>query len=626
MKYFKNIYRFALLFVALNITVLATLQGQSDNSVLYKAMEDEMNRSKNELKLPNSPSPWFVAYTVADIGYTSVISSKGTTIYTKVSPKERLHSVNLYVGDSKFSSDYAYSGNGILTTSMTITENNYDQLRRSFWQTSDIAYKMAVEVFNSKQNAIKSANLTEQEKNLPDMLPLANPVVNINQRGQHNQHNQSGQQVNPNWNANQNQQVNQNWNANQNQQARQNQQTRQKLNAQQNSNFEMPQIPLAVNKYQELANKLSAELAKYNSIFDSRVEIDGIESIFHYLSTEGSKIVEPVGYVAVTFKGKVRNTKGQVLRDQEVVYSRTFETLPTEQELTTAVGQFAARLTALLSGSEMEEYYLGPVLFVEDAAAQILADNLISPAGVFAYRRPIQVMATVGRPENVSARRDIKALEERINKKVIDSRISVKNMTDTKTYDNAPLIGYYNIDAQGVIPQKETSLIENGILRNLLSTRVPTKTSSASTGSLRYGTRPRAIPLESAPGNLIITVKDGTTHEQLKSDLIKAAVEEGLDYAYIVKKIANETDQLIYKVSVKDGSESLVTGAEVTPVPLTKLKRVLGLNQNQKIYNYLYQGTVPVSVVYPDGILIEDIEINRKPVNVQKDSPLIVKK
>lgn len=622
MKYFKNIYRFALLFVALNITVLATLQGQSDNSVLYKAMEDEMNRSKNELTLPNSPSPWFVAYTVADIGYTSVISSKGTTIYTKVVPKERLHSVNLYVGDSKFSSDYAYSGNGILTTSMTITENNYDQLRRSFWQTSDISYKMAVEVFNSKQNAIKSANLTEQEKNLPDMLPLANPVVNINQRGQHGQHNQNGQQVNQNWNANQNQQ---NQQAQQNQQVNQNWNARQNQNAQQNSNFEMPQIPLAVNKYQELANKLSAELAKYNSIFDSRVEIDGIESIFHYVSTEGTKIMEPVGYVAVTFKGKVRNAKGQVLSDQEVVYSRTFETLPAEQELTTAVGQFAVKLTALLSGSEMEEYYLGPVLFVEDAAAQILADNLISPAGVFAYRRPIQVMATAGRPENVSARRDIKALEERINKKVIDSRISVKNMTDTKIYDNTPLIGYYNIDAQGIIPQKETSLIENGILRNLLSTRVPTKTSSASTGSLRFGTRPRAIPLESAPGNLIITVKDGTTHEQLKSDLIKAAVEEGLDYAYIVKKIANQTDQLIYKVSVKDGSESLVTGAEVTPVPLTKLKRVLGLNQNQKIYNYLYQGTVPVSVVYPDGILIEDIEINRKPVNVQKDSPLIVK-
>jgi len=69
----------------------------------------------------------------------------------------------------------------------------------------------------------------------------------------------------------------------------------------------------------------------------------------------------------------------------------------------------------------------------------------------------------------------------------------------------------------------------------------------------------------------------------------------------------------------------MVTGAEVTPVPLTKLKRVLGLNQSPKVYNYLYQSAVPVSVVYPDGILIEDIEINRKPVNVLKNSPLISK-
>lgn len=578
MKYFKNIYRLVLLLAAITLGSVASLSGQGSsagqNDILFKAMQDEMNRSKNELILPNSPAPWFVAYTVSDLSYTSVISSKGTIIYTKVNPQERLHSVNLFVGDSKFSSDYSYSGNGILPTAFTVTENNYDQLRRSFWQTSDLAYKMAVEVFNSKQNAVKSANLTEQEKSLHDMLPVANPVVqNYNDLP-------GGRLMNVNLDA---------------------------------------------ERYRTLANKLSAELAKATQLFDTRVEIDGIQTIYNYLSTEGTKVTEPAGYVSITLKGKVRNSKGQVFSDQQQILARTFETLPSEQELTAEVTKFAGNLASLLNSKEMEEYYLGPVLFMEDAAAQIFAENLISPAGVFAYRKPIQVMATVGRPENVSGRRDVKPLEERINKKVIDSRISVKNSTDTKTFGNTPLVGYYNVDAQGVIPVKESNLIENGILRSLLSTRVPTKTSSASTGSLRYGVRPRAIPLELAPGNLIISAKEGSTAEQLKSELIKAAVEEGLDYAYIVKKIASETNQYIYRVNVKDGSESLVTGAEVTPVPLTKLKRVLGLNSNQKIYNYLYQGTVPVSVVYPDGILIEDIEINRKPVNVQKESPLIVK-
>lgn len=574
MKYFKNIYRFVLLLAALNVASVATLSGQNDNNVLFKAMQDEMNRSKNELILPNSPAPWFVAYTVSDLSYASVVSSKGTILYSKVNPKERLHSVNLYVGDNKFSSDYSYTGNGILTTSFTVTENNYDQLRRSFWQTSDLAYKMAVEVFNSKQNAIKSANLTEQEKSLHDMLPLVKPVI-------------------------------------------------QNYKDLQNSKFFS--VNLNVDTYKALANKLSSKFDKFPQIFDARVEIDAIETVYNYLSTEGTKTTEPAGYVSVTFKGKVRNQKGQVFSDEHAILSRTFETLPSEKELTASLEKFAGNLAALLSGKEIEEYYLGPVLFVEEAAAQIFAENLISPAGIFSYRKPIQVMATVSRPENVSSKRDVKPLEERINKKVIDSRISVKNITDATSFAGTPLIGYYNVDAQGIIPVKESSLIENGILKKLLSTRVPTKTSSASTGSLRYGVRPRALPLEVAPGNLIVSVKEGSNFKQLKSDLIKAAVEEGLDYAYIVKKIANQTSQYIYKVSVKDGSETMVTGAEVTPVPLTKLKRVLGLNQSQKVYNYLYQSAVPVSVVYPDGILIEDIEINRKPVNVLKNSPLISK-
>lgn len=574
MKYFKNIYRFVLLLAALNVASVATLSGQNDNNVLFKAMQDEMNRSKNELILPNSPAPWFVAYTVSDLSYASVVSSKGTILYSKVNPKERLHSVNLYVGDNKFSSDYSYTGNGILTTSFTVTENNYDQLRRSFWQTSDLAYKMAVEVFNSKQNAIKSANLTEQEKSLHDMLPMVKPVI-------------------------------------------------QNYKDLQNSKFFS--VNLNVDTYKALANKLSSKFDKFPQIFDARVEIDAIETVYNYLSTEGTKTTEPAGYVSVTFKGKVRNQKGQVFSDEHVILSRTFETLPSEKELTASLEKFAGNLAALLSGKEIEEYYLGPVLFVEEAAAQIFAENLISPAGIFSYRKPIQVMATVSRPENVSSKRDVKPLEERINKKVIDSRISVKNITDATSFAGTPLIGYYNVDAQGIIPVKESSLIENGILKKLLSTRVPTKTSSASTGSLRYGVRPRALPLEVAPGNLIVSVKEGSNFKQLKSDLIKAAVEEGLDYAYIVKKIANQTSQYIYKVSVKDGSETMVTGAEVTPVPLTKLKRVLGLNQSQKVYNYLYQSAVPVSVVYPDGILIEDIEINRKPVNVLKNSPLISK-
>jgi len=568
MRYKYTSMKFFCTFVLAQIVSVAALFGQTNDNGLFKAMQDEMDRSKKELKLPNSPTPYFVAYTVGENQYISVISSLGAVLLSKESSKERIHSVNLYVGDYNFSSDYSYSGNGIMSPNFTARENNYDQLKRNFWQTSDVAYKMAVEVYNSKRNALKTATLTDEEKALPDMLPLtkvevytpAHPVFNMDKKS-----------------------------------------------------------------YEDLSKKLSIEFAKYPVVFDSRVEIDGVETIYYYQSTEGTKITEPVSYVAVTIKGKVRNSKGQVISDQETLYSKTFDKLPSIEALTAKVNEFSSKLIALQGAASMEEYYQGPVLFEDAAAASIISENLISPAGIVSFRKPVQVMSTVGRVENISAKRDIKPLEDRINKKVIDSRLSVTNKTDMTDFNGMSLIGNYNLDAQGVSPLKEVKLIENGILKTLLSSRVPTKKIKTSTGSLRFGVRPRAIVLDVVPGTLVVSAPNGSTSAELKAELIKAAIEEGLDYAYIVRKIASETDQYIYKVSVKDGSETLMTGSEITPVPFTKLKRVLGVSKEQASANYLYRGEIPTSVIYPKSILVEDVEINNKPLSVLKESPLITK-
>ena len=562
-----NIKTRIILAIIISFTTLSPLFSQQE-SILFKAMRDEMNRSMKELKLPDSPSPWFIAYTTGETTYTSVIASKGVVLNSKVSPKERVHSVNLLVGNKEFSSDYSYSGNGIISATLSPSDDNYDQLRRGFWQTSDIAYKFAVEVFKSKQNNIKNANLTDEERSLHDMIPLSGTEKNSYISGS---------------------------------------------------------VNLDRKSFEELSKKLSAEFIKYPYLFDSRVSIDGILTNYYYVSTEGREFTEPVSFIMISVNGKVRNKAGQVFRDNKVILAYEFEKLPAEQELIKIVNDFAAGMKLLQSSAEMDEYYFGPVLFESEASANIFASNLISPSGIFSYRKPVQVMASVARVENISSRRDIKPLEERVGKKVIDSRISVVNRTDLKSFGTTPLVGSYSIDAQGVIPVKEVSLIENGILKNLLSTRVPTKKSKTSTGSLRFGARPRSVAQEVSPGVLEISATSGSTLVQLKDELIKAAKEEGLDYAYIVRKIAGESDQYIYKVSVRDGSETLVTGVEISSVPLNKLKRVLGVSSNQSAYNYLYQGVVPVSLIYPEALLIEDIEINKKPINIVKDSPLVSK-
>lgn len=543
-----------------------SLLGQTNEGVLYKAMQDEMVRSKNELILPASPAPFFVAYTVGENQYISVSSTLGVIISSKESEKERLHSVNLYVGDSKFSSDYSYTGNGVQSPSFTTRDDNYDQLRRNFWQTSDLSYKLAVEVYNSKKNNIKTANIAEDEKALPDLLPLKKVEVYETTE---------------------------------------------------------PALNLSKKSYEDLSKLLSKEFAKYPQISDSRVEVDGVETVYYYLSTEGTKVKEKEVYVGITFRGKVRNNKGQLVQEAETIFAPAFEQLPSNEALIARVNKFSEKLVSLCNAETMAEYYFGPVLFENEAVATILSENLVSQSGIISIRKPIQVMASVSRVENIGAAKDIKPLEERINKKVIDSRLSVSNKTDMKEFNGMFLLGSYEMDAQGVAPVKDVKLIENGILRTLLSSRVPTRKISESTGSVRFGVRPRAIVTGVAPGALVLSSVNGSSKEELKAELIKAAIEEGLDYAYIVRNIAAETTQYVYKVSVKDGSETLVTGTEVTPVPLTKLKRVLGVCKEQEATNYLYKGAIPTSIIYPKAILIEDIEINKKPLSVQKESPLI---
>ena len=223
-----------------------------------------MKRAEKDLKLPGAPPIYFISCTVSENRYVSITSSKGSVVYVKESPKERMHSINLYVGNSKLSSDYSYSGNGMVSQQFTTSDDNYDQLRRNFWQTYDLAYKFAVEVYNSKKNNLKTANLSDEEKALEDITPLKKIEVYA-------------------------------------------------------PHFE--QYTLDKKTLSDLADKISLKISEVKGIFDAKAEIDGIENVYYYVSNEGTKVKEPVAYIRITMSAKIRNSKKQVVKDKRVFYS-----------------------------------------------------------------------------------------------------------------------------------------------------------------------------------------------------------------------------------------------------------------------------------------------------------------
>lgn len=544
-----------------------SLEAQNNDNLIFRAMQDELLRNMKELRLPESRPPFYISYTLAETEITTVTASKGSILTSLHIPKERVNSVNLYVGDYDFSSDYSYTGSGLMSSAFASLDDNYEQIRNAFWSNTDIAYKFAVEVYNSKKSNLKNANLSEEEKALPDMQKIEKPLTVVEP-----------------------------------------------------DRF----VDFDKSKYEKLAVSLSKEFDEDPALFNTRVQIFGIETKYYITSSEGTKIKQGVNILSVSMSAAVRMNNGVVFSDNASYLTSTLDDLTDGDKLTEMVRDFSTKMINIKKSEPIKEYYTGPVLFEESAASVILLNNLLSPAGLYSYRKPIPVNASVSRPEDVRDRINIKPIEERIGKKVIDSRISVTNRTDMKEFNGEKLIGSYTIDAQGIIPPEELKLIDNGILKTLMSNRVPGKFIKESTGSMRLGARQRSVVMGMAPGTLVIEAPGGSSPEEMKKDLIKAAIEEGLDYAYIVRKLNNRGDQYLYRVSVSDGTETLVNGAEITNISLQRLKRVLSISKNQIAENIMLGGVIPMSVIYPSGLLLEDVEINVKRKNPQKNSPLII--
>ena len=126
---------------------------------------------------------------------------------------------------------------------------------------------------------------------------------------------------------------------------------------------------------------------------------------------------------------------------------------------------------------------------------------------------------------------------------------TIKSLGDRK------LIGYYSLDDQGV-PSRKLSLVEGGLLTNLLMSRRPGKGRLQSNGHGRNGYPGLEAPQVS---NLIVTATGGKNYEELKKELIKTSKEERLDYGIVIKATPSSSGRTHSKNAPAAGSPPLST-------------------------------------------------------------------
>jgi len=374
--------------------------------------------------------------------------------------------------------------------------------------------------------------------------------------------------------------------------------------------------------WENYLRKASETAKQYPGILSSSMTFTARNIMTYTYNTEGSRYAVPYTFYQLTFTANIRADDGQELTQTIYADNSTFKQMPDIATFTDRCKIVMENLLKLKNASVIDDAYSGPVLFEDGAVFRIFQLALFnnnklaaSPKVVQSQQRnpmmPIQQAAPQGGND----------FELMLNKKVISRSITVKSITGQEFYKEQRLDGYYPVDVEGVVPDKELMLIENGVLRNMLNGRKSTKKIGQSNGHARYDYNANSFRV--MPGNILITSNQTYTKEGLRKKLIDAAREEDLDYAYIVRVMDANGLNFIYKVYVDDGREELVRGATISDAAnLKAFKRILGTSDKEQLSSY---GHILSTMIFPDAVLFEEIDITCTP-NIEFKKPYIVPK
>lgn len=339
------------------------------------------------------------------------------------------------------------------------------------------------------------------------------------------------------------------------------------------------------------ARSLSALFKNYPKIQSSEV-IFRVLSANHYLfTTEGAKIrtsQEPVDF-GMHVHAKTQAQDGMALKKDFDFYGKLSDPLQLNS-IQNSVKALAKELSELVDAPFIENY-LGPVLFEGQAAGEL-------------WRKFFVKELDSSRPQSDS---DSNASHEsslvaQLKHKVMPDFLTIVDEPTLERYNDQPLIGFYHVDDEGVRAQK-VSLVEEGMLVGLLSTRRIRKEFPNSNGHARFGLyqEPRA-----RISNLIVESSRHRSAQKMREHFLELCQEEGLEYGIILRSL----DQPLTGIRLwPDGREELVRLGNFSGLNVRSLKKIKDAGGEISLYHYDANGIL--SSIATPAILLNDVLIKR---------------
>ncbi len=384
-----------------------------------------------------------------------------------------------------------------------------------------------------------------------------------------------------------------------------------------------PRVDLNIDKddWEKTISALSSIFKEFPSIDDSELQFKAVAMNRYFLNSEGFKNRRGTFVILLEASASAQASDGQNIYDYESFSARNINDFPKEEKMATALRDLARKIVGLMD-AEQPEAYVGPAIFTESASGeffrQLLSANISSP------QQPLFA------DERFSEMVQKSKLVGKLNFRVLPPFITAVDDPTIQDFNGMPLIGWFDVDDDGVAARK-VSLVEDGKLVSLLMSRIPTRKIAQSNGHARGAVY---IPPEGRQGNIIIASNEIMPYEDLKARLLDICRDMDLEYGIIIKKVRDkyfflqsdpDTDLTpaqrkaelcspveVYKVYASDAREEPVRGMEFEGMTVRTLKDIMATADDVNVHNFMMGRNfeMPASIVSP-SILIEEIELKK---------------
>jgi TldD protein len=353
--------------------------------------------------------------------------------------------------------------------------------------------------------------------------------------------------------------------------------------------------------------RLSGAFRKYSDVYFGSVTVQVQNSNSRLVSSEGAVIATPSATTRMVIEAQTRAPDGMELLRVETFQAPSASLLPSEVELTAKIDKMALDLRDLRK-APVAEPYDGPALLSGRAAAVFFHE-------VLGHR----MEGHRQRDEDEG-----QTFTKKVNQEVLPTFLSVADDPTIKELGGVKLAGYYEYDNEGS-PAQRVSVIQDGVLKNFLMSRMPIKDFSVSNGHGRN--QPGLMPT-GRQGNLIVTSTKSVPEADLRQKLIDEVKRQGKPYGLYFDDIQGGftlttrslpqafqvLPVIVYRVYADGRPDELVRGVDIVGTPLAALTRIITTGDQQHVFNGVCgaeSGSVPVSAVAP-AMLFSEMEVQKR--------------